>query len=276
MTFMKDKILVYDDNCPLCTWYSGLFVRYGFLKAEGRKPFSTLDDTLITKIDFDKSRNEIPLLDTATDKVFYGIDALLEILGQKIPFIKTIGNFAPLKWVLKRIYRLISYNRKIIVANKCGPGSIDCSPDTNYFYRFIFMALSLAFNTFMLFPFQHVIFTKLSYYHLDIYQLQAAHFAFVVVNCTLAFSFSKTRAYEYLGQVNMLALSVIFLLSPLMILHYFFYSELFSTAWLIITAGIIFKEYARRMEYTGVLSNNKWIVSLNLLSLTGFILFLFH
>ena len=273
---MKNKILVYDDNCPLCTWYSGLFVKYGFLNAEGRKPFSTLDDKLLSKIDFDKSRNEIPLLDTSTYKVLYGIDALLEILDQKIPFIKATGNFAPLKWGLKKFYKLISFNRKVIVAKKCGAGSIDCSPDTNNLYRFIFMALCLAFNTLMLIPYQNNLFSKLSYYHVDIYELQAAHFTFVIINCILAFSFSKARSYEYLGQVNMLALSAILLLLPLMILHNFFFSELFSTAWLIVIATIIFKEYARRMEYTGILSNNKWIVSINLLSLTGFILFLFH
>lgn len=273
---MKNKILIYDDNCPLCTWYSGLFVKYGFLNPDGRKPFSTLDDKLLSKIDFDKSRNEIPLLDTSTYKVLYGIDALLELLDQKIPFIKATGNVAPLKWVLKKIYKCISFNRKVIVAKKCGPGSIDCSPDANYVYRFLFMALCLAFNTLMLFPFQNNLFGKLSYYHLDTYQLQIAHFGFVIINCTLAFSFSKARAYEYLGQVNMLALSVILLLIPLMILHNFFFSELFSTIWLITTAALIFKEYARRMEYTGVLSNNKWIVSMNLLSLTGFILFLFR
>ena len=273
---MKNKILVYDDNCPLCTWYSGLFVKCGFLNAEGRKPFSTLDTNLLSKIDFNKSRNEIPLLDTSTNKVIYGIDTLLEILDQKIPFIKATGNVAPLKWVLKRIYKLISYNRKVIVAKKCGRGSIDCSPDNNYLYRFIFMAICLAFNTAMLYPLQNDLFSKLSYYHLDLYALQAAHFIFVIINCTLAFSFSKVKGYEYLGQVNMLALLAILLITPLMIIMIFFDSEWVSTAWLIITATYIFKEYLRRMEYAGVLLNNKWIVSLNLLSLTGFILFLFH
>ena len=273
---MKNKILVYDDNCPLCTWYSGLFVKYGFLNTDGRKPFSTLDDSLLSKIDFDKSRNEIPLLDTSTNKVLYGIDALLEILDQKIPFIKAAGNFAPLKWVLKKIYKLISFNRKIIVAKKCGPGSIDCSPDNNYLYRSIFMAACLAFNTLMLYPFQNHLFSKLSYYHLNFYELQTAHFAFVIINCTLAFSFSKAKGYEYLGQVNMLALLVILLLTPLMIIQFLFDSEWLATVWLILTATFIFKEYLRRMEYAGVLSNNKWVVSMNLLSLTGFISFLFH
>ena len=273
---MKNKILVYDDNCPLCTWYSGLFVKYGFLNAEGRKPFSTLNVNLLSKIDFDKSRNEIPLLDTSTNKVVYGIDALLEILDQKIPFIKAAGNLLPLKWFLKKIYKLISYNRKIIVAKKCGTSSIDCSPDINYFYRFIFMTVCLVFNTLMLYPLQNNLFSKLSYYHLDILQLQLAHFAFVIINCTLAFSFSKAKGYEYLGQVNMLALLVILLLMPLMIIQSFLNSELLATISLILTAAFIFKEYLRRMEFAGILLNNKWIVSMNLLSLTGFILYLFH
>jgi len=273
---MENKILIYDDNCPLCTWYSGLFVKYGFLNPDGRKPFSTLDNELLSKIDFDKSRNEIPLLDTTTNKVLYGIDALLEILGQKVALIKTTGNFAPLKWVLKKIYKLVSFNRKVIVAKKCGPGNIDCSPDTNYVYRFIFMIVCLCFNTGMLYPFQTTLFCKLSYYHLTLLQLQAAHFCFVLVNCTLAFSFSKAKGYEYLGQVNMLALSAILLLTPLLLMHYFFFAEWFSTGWLVIVSAVVFKEYARRMEFAGVLSNNKWVVSLNLLSLTGFILFLFH
>ena len=273
---MKNKILVYDDNCPLCTWYSGLFVKYGFLSTDGRKPFSTLDDKLISQIDFDKSRNEIPLLDVSTNNVVYGIDSLLELLDPKIPFIKTVGNFAPVKWFLKKLYRLISYNRKVIVAKKCGPGSIDCSPDTNYLYRFIFMAICLSFNSIILYPIQNNVFNKLSYYHLTFLQLQAAHFAFVIINCTLAFNFSKSKGYEYLGQVNMLALSIILLLTPLTFIGSFFSKEWIITIWLILSAAFIFKEYARRMEYVGVLSNNKWVVSMNLLSLCGFILFLFN
>ena len=252
------------------------FCKYGFLNPAGRKPFSTLDDALLSKIDFDKSRNEIPLLDTSTNKVVYGIDALLEILNQKIPFIKATGNFAPLKWMLKQVYKLVSYNRKVIVAKKCRVGNIDCSPDKNYLYRFIFMAVCLTFNTLMLYPLQNNLFHTLSYYHLDIDELQAAHFAFVIINCTLAFSFSKIKSYEYLGQVNMLALLVILLLTPLMFIHSFFNSEILSTAWLIATAAFIFKEYLRRMEYAGILLNNKWIVSMNFLSLTGFILYLFQ
>jgi predicted DCC family thiol-disulfide oxidoreductase YuxK len=273
---MKNKILIYDDNCPLCTWYSGLFVKYNFLSAEGRKPFSKIEPAILSRIDFDKSRNEIPLVDTATGNVIYGIDALLEILDRKIPLIKRIGNIGPLNWFLKKLYKLVSFNRKVIVAKKCSTGSIDCTPDINYFYRFLFMFLSLAFNTFMLFPIQETVFSKLSYYNLSIGQLQLAHFALVGVNCLLTFSFNKPKAYEYLGQVNMLALSVILILIPLMLLQNFEMPQWFITIYLIGTTTYIFKEYFRRMTYAGVLPGNKWIAGINMVCLSIFIYILFY
>src|SRR5687768_10026750 len=138
-----NRILIYDDNCPLCTWYTGLFVKYGFLPEGGRRPFSTLDPALLNSIDFTKGKNEIPLLDTPSGKVIYGIDALLEILGQKFPFIKKAGSLRPVNWMLRKVYKLISYNRKVIVANRCGPGTIDCSPEFNDRYRILFMGIFL-------------------------------------------------------------------------------------------------------------------------------------
>jgi len=273
---MKNKILIYDDNCPLCSWYSNAFVRFGFLPENGRTAFSTLDPELLDKIDFEKSRNEIPLLDTVTGKVLYGIDALLEIADTKIPFIKKTGNIPPLKWFLKKLYKLISYNRKVIVAKKCGPGSIDCTPDNNYFYRFIFMSVFLLFNTVMLIPLHNYVLTNLSYYHLSILEFQAAHFVLVVINCGLALTLTKQKRFEYLGQVNMLALTTILLLIPLLLLNKFYIIEWVNTIYLISLAKFIFKEYIRRMDFAGVLIKNKWLVSLNLLSLTGFLFFLIH
>jgi predicted DCC family thiol-disulfide oxidoreductase YuxK len=273
---MSTKILVYDDNCPLCKWYSGLFVKYGFLHADGRKAFSVLDENLLAKIDFDKSRNEIPLLDTETGKVIYGIDALLEILNQKIPLIKSAGNLMPVKWFFKKLYKLVSYNRKVIVAKRCSAGSIDCAPDINYRYRFVFLLACLLLNTILLYPIHFTVFTKLSYYRISFYELQAAHFLLVLVNCLLSLRFTKQKAFEYLGQVNMLALSVILLLTPLMFFLVFQIGEWFFSIALIIIALYIFKEYLRRMEYAGILPSNKWTFSLNLACLIGFILFLFH
>lgn len=273
---MKNKLLIYDDNCPLCQWYSKQFVRFGFLPANGRVPFSTLEEKYLERIDFERSRNEIPLLDIKTAEVIYGIDALLEILGSKIPFIKTIGKIRPVHWFLHKLYKFISYNRKVIVAVKCGPGAIDCTPDFNYFYRGLFMIFFLLLNTALLFPFHKIILSPLPFYHISIWQLQSAHLLLVAMNCLLSLRFSWQKMFDYLGQVNMLALLTNLFLIPLFaVIKLTGAYPLLIIGWLSIVAIIIFKEYLRRMEYSGVLQNHKWIASLNIAGMTGFILYLF-
>ena len=114
----NNKTLIYDDACPLCVWYTGAFVKSGLLTTEGRKAFSTCDTELLNAIDLERGKNEIPLIDIENKQVLYGIDAMLEVLGEKFPVIKTIGNVKPVNWFLKRLYKFISYNRKVIVAKK--------------------------------------------------------------------------------------------------------------------------------------------------------------
>lgn len=274
---MNNNILVYDDNCPICSWYSGLFVKTGLLNKEGREPFSRLQPQLLAMIDFDKARNEIPLLDRDTGRVLYGVDSLLAILGQRFHCLQGLSRIAPLYWLVKKMYKLVSFNRKVIVARKCGPGLIDCSPGTSYFYRVFFMVMGFLFNTAMLFPLHEVVFSPLSYYHLSLTELQAAHFSLAACNCVLATRFSKEKAVEYLGQVNMLALLVVLLLLPLWLIG----SVLGTAEWMITLylsaeTVFIFREYLRRMEYAGMLAASPWVVSLNLASLSGFILYLFN
>lgn len=273
---MNNKILIYDDNCPLCSWYSSLFVKTGLLPANGRKAFSSLDPSLLNLIDYNRGRNEIPLIDEVSGKVFYGIDALLEILGKRFPFIKSVGRRKPIHWLLKKLYKLVSYNRKIIVAKKCGTGNIDCSPDMNYRYRLIFLLISLMFNTILLFPLNNELFSPLAGSIIPGNKLQAAHFGLVAGNCLLALKLNQVRAMEYLGQVSMLALLTILLLIPLMTIQYWFVLPgWLNVMYMAATAIVIFKEYLRRMEYAGVLNNNRWIAAINLTGMFGLILFLF-
>ena len=182
----NNQVLLYDDYCPLCSWYSGMFVKYGLLNAENRVPFSTADIHVLTTIDIEKAKDEIPLFDKEEKTTLYGIDSLLEILSWKIPVIKTIGNVPPVKWFLKKIYKFISYNRKVIVAKKCGTGVFDCSPYFSFRYRILFMVVFLIFNSVMLIPLHYDLFSKLSFYHLTLMQLQFAHLSLVVINCFIA------------------------------------------------------------------------------------------
>lgn len=270
------KILVYDDDCPLCQWYTGLFVKYKLLEPQGRVEFSRIEPKMLALLDADRGRNEIPLLDTSSGKVLYGIDALLDILGQKMPFIPVIGNLPPVKWFLLKLYKLISYNRKVIVAVRCGKGKFDCAPEFNIFYRMLFMMLFFAFNTIMLIPVQKYVLTAVSFYELSLFQLQYAHLALVGINCMLALFLDRKLCIEYLGQVNMLALISILLLVPLMLLNVIFHAhEWFNLIYLSALTVFVVKEYFRRMRYAGILSSKQIIAAINLTCIGAFMMYLF-
>jgi len=273
----SSRILVYDDKCPLCAAYTEGFVKSGLLPREGRVPFSTVPLSILNSIDFEKSKNEIPLYDTASNKTWYGIDALLEILGDRFPWIKWIGNFQPMKWFLRKFYKLISFNRKVIVATKCGPGAIDCAPEFSFFYRILFMVFFLIFNTLMLFPIHSSVLSLSSFYDKSSSELQIAHLVLIGMNLLLASTLDKYRAVEYLGQVNMLALMTILLMVPLIIFNRIMHSMNYLTlVYLVLVTIFIIWEYFRRMRFANLVGKNNLIIAINILSLGAFLFYLFN
>src|SRR5688500_10810473 len=171
----NNKTILYDDACPLCTWYTGAFVKTGLLDKEGRKAFSTASSELLQCIDRHRGVNEIPLIDNDTKEVLYGIDALVVIIGQRCPFVRILGSKQPVNWLLKKIYNFISYNRRVIIARKSVAGTVECNPDFDLFYRVLFMTVFLCFNTIMLFPLYEGLISITSLFNTSLERFPLAH-----------------------------------------------------------------------------------------------------
>ena len=271
-----DKILIYDDDCPLCVAYTSAFVKTGLLTREGRKSFTAVTPKLLHTINWQRSVNEIPLLDPTTKQVWYGIDALLEILGQKCALIKTIGRFTPVNWFLKKLYSFISYNRKVIVAVKTSPFKVDCTPSFNLFYRVLFLAIFLVVNTLMIIPVHQHLFTQLPGYSLSLTQLLILHAIMVAFNCTIALFLPQKTALEYLGQVNMLTLVTNLLLIPLVITDTFIQpGNWVNYGYLILVSIVIFLEYFRRMNYANMIDRYWLVLTVNVAAIMGMCICLF-
>src|SRR5688572_20252266 len=111
MKTLKDHVIIYDDECPMCDLYTGAFVKTKMLEKNGREPYSWLPSSLRKQIDPQKARNEIALVNPKTGKVLYGIDSLFTILGYRFQFLKPIFQFEPFRLLTKYFYSFISYNR---------------------------------------------------------------------------------------------------------------------------------------------------------------------
>jgi hypothetical protein len=138
------QILIYDEDCPFCTWYTGMFVRFHFLNENERIPYDKAIRTHGLRFDHEIASNKIALLYPETDNVKYGIDSLLTVIGSKIKWIEVIGKLPLIKQMLILLYSLISYNRKIIAPSSCGTEGV-CQPSKSIFWRIVFIVMIALF-----------------------------------------------------------------------------------------------------------------------------------
>ena len=268
----NNNILVYDNSCPMCSGYTKLFVRAGLLTIAGRISFSEINPDMLGQIDPVRSKNEIPLLNLSTHEVRYGIHAMVYLIEQKYSWIGTIYRIQPIHWFLHTLYKFISFNRRVIVAPKETSG-FNCAPDFNLLYRLLFMAIFLLFNTMMLYPVYAVVLQHSYFNGSSITQFQILHLALIAVNIIAALTLAGGKWVEYLGQVNMLALTVILLILPLIFLNHFFTSPGLNNSYLCCLGIFTVREYARRMRYARVWNNHPLIV-INGLSILFFLMYL--
>ena len=270
-----NKIIIYDDSCPLCEAYTAAFIKAGFLQKDGRQSFAHADESLLARIDLFRSKDEIPLLDLHTGKVLYGIDALLDVLSQKFSFIKPMAMVRPINWVIRKLYKLISYNRRVIVAPKKNASGFDCTPFFNIRYRLAFIIIGLIFNTMILFPLYTYILRPLPLNDITITQLQMAHLLLVVTNMITALLLKKEKSLEFLGQINMVALITMLLLIPLLIINKYLSANLqLNLLYCFGLAIIMGKAYFRRMRYAGINISNSSVIATNLIAFAVFLLYI--
>ena len=137
------------------------------------------------------------------------------------------------------------------------------------------MMVSLLFNSIMLWPLHTSLFSHLSICHLTFIQFLVAHSSFVAINCIIAFFLRDRRSIEYLGQVNMLVLTAILLLLPVIIVNSLIVmSQFIIFICLLFLTVFIVREYFRRMKYANITSGA--IIATNLICLAAFLFYVFH
>ncbi len=140
MESLDQKVIIYDDACPMCKAYTAGFVKAGWL--QHRSGFSHADPEVINKIDLDRARHEIPLLDLQTGQVVYGLDALFLIIGAKWPVFKPLFKTSWFKKLLYPLHQIITFNRRVIAGSSAPVTGFDCAPDVNLFYRWLYIGLA--------------------------------------------------------------------------------------------------------------------------------------
>ncbi len=150
MKTLKNHTLIYDSECPMCNLYSKGFIAAGMLDQHGREAFTELSVETKNRIDVNRAKNEIALINHDKNKVTYGLDSLLLIIGSSFPMLEKTARIKPLYWFFKKLYSFVSYNRKQIIPSKNDHGAGVCKPDFNLKYRLTYLVFVAVFSGFVL------------------------------------------------------------------------------------------------------------------------------
>lgn len=247
MKTLTNHSLLYDEDCPMCNMYSAGFIKANMLDAKGRKPFVAISCKEKNFVDMERAKNEIALVDTLNKKVYYGIDSLLKVIGNSFPWIETIGNWKPINFFLKKLYKFISYNRKVIVPSKLKAGqNIQCIPDFNTKYRFFYILTASLFTALMLFKYSKMIvfLPKATF----IRELLLA-VGQIVFQTLFIQKLDKQKQLNYIG--NLVTVSIIgsLLLIPILLLNcYFKLNYFFVLGWFGLIVNFMIYEHYRRIS----------------------------
>jgi predicted DCC family thiol-disulfide oxidoreductase YuxK len=141
---LENRVIIYDDNCPMCKLYTSGFVRMGILRADHRVGFGSADEELTSALDLRRARHEIPLVDISTGEVTYGLDALFVLISHRFPVFGPLFRNSRFRALLYRLYEVVTYNRRVIAGCAAPKGGFNCAPDFNRAVRLKYLRVALT------------------------------------------------------------------------------------------------------------------------------------
>lgn len=247
MKTLDNQTLLYDEDCPLCSLYTTGFVKSGMLDKNGRKSYCQLSEEEQSFVDLKRAPNEIALVDNKTKTVIYGIDSLIKVIGFSFPLIEKIAKIKPIHFILTKMYSFVSYNRKVIIPGNIKPeNKLQCTPDFNYKYRFIFIGIAVTLTTFVLFGFSNLI---PSLPKTSILREFILAFGQILFQSLFLLKMDKKTIINYTGNIMTVSLMGSLILVPILILNQFVnLPKTLILGWFGITVLIMFTEHFRRVK----------------------------
>jgi len=263
MKTKSNKVLIYDNQCPMCTAYSAAFVKSGMLGSEERVGFQELkEQDYICRLDIERASREIPLVDLETGEIRYGVDALLHLLGERFPGTERLLRKGFFFKSLTKLYAFISLNRRIIVPPGNKLQGMDFAPPFDPKSRIRLLTVAILFASIVSVGFglsigHYVIVSGIGWKMLVAvgagWGLQLAVTASLIRN--------QQQRLDYASHLGVLmVIGVLFLIPslPLSAFTHFRY-PLIPAISVLISSGVMLYQHIKRIKALGL--SQRWTVS---------------
>lgn len=242
---LKNHTLIYDDECPMCNFYTNTFIKAGMLDEEGREKYSTSINRA-PFLNMERARNEIALVNKEDNTITYGLHSIFKIIGHSFPFFKPLFRLPIFQTIMVYLYSFISFNRKVIVPGSTFEGENKCTPTMNMRYRTAYVVFAWLVTSTILFKYSVLLnaFIPSS----SFYREFALCGGQVIFQGVMVYCLRKDRVIHYLGNLMTVSLGGSLLLLPMLVMKTFIASELSFLIYFLFVAGIMFLEHIRRTK----------------------------
>ncbi|BAV08296.1 hypothetical protein SAMN05421788_112104 [Filimonas lacunae] len=251
MKTLKDHLILYDADCPMCHLYTRAFVKAGMLDNNGREAYQHTASHSCFDIDMQRAVNEIALVNRQTGEVTYGIQSLFTIIAHSFPVFRRLFQSSSFISVMGRLYAFVSYNRRVIIPSADATHHLALQPSFKKRYRIAWLLFTWLVTAFILSAYAWRITTVLSaggfYREYLVCGGQIIFQAFVLSRI------APQKTWDYLGNMMTVSLAgALLLLLGMMVGSLLHASVVFYVSFFMTVAGLMFLEHLRRCSLLGL------------------------
>lgn len=261
MKTLRNHLILYDAECPMCNLYTGAFVRNGLLDAGGREAYQRYAGTTCPDLDWQRAVNEIALVNQATGEVTYGVESLLKVCGNAIPQLAPLFRWKPLLWLARKAYAFISYNRRVIVPPRATEKQFGYQPSFNIKYRIAWLVFAWIVTSCVLTSYTGLFTDFLP--KSTFWREFAICGGQVLFQAAVIFAFRKDKAWDYLGNMMTISLAGALVLSGFLAINVWLNLGWTAAACgFLLTVLLMLLEHLRRCKLLGVgyLMTATWVL----------------
>jgi len=266
MKTLKDHVILYDSECPMCKVYTHAFTSTGMLDKEGRAPYQEMPSFACPVVDQQRAVNEIALVNTVTGEVNYGIESLFKVIGHSFPVFSPLFSFPPFVRLMRKVYAFISYNRKVIIPAPKTAGHA-LAPSFSLRYRILWLFFTVAVAGFVL--------TRYAGLLTGILPKGNSYREYFIAGGQLLFQglavslFARAKSWDYLGNMMTISLAGALLLLPLLAMSTVVHvSAEVAAGYFLVVAALMLLEHIRRTKLLAI----GWGLTLSWLVYRGIVL----
>ncbi len=249
---VKNAQLLIDAECPMCNIYGQCFKQMGWVEPSVLTTYQSAPEAIAEKIDMERAKSEIALYDTVSDTTRYGLDALIHIVSQNRKWMDRILHFPLFFYPLLFLYRMFSFNRKVIAPARAKPSLRECAPTVHLGYRWFYIIFVACFTGWILNAYTFHLNGILGWPHDWTRELYVCIGQIIWQGVAITF-LDKSKFHQYLGNMSTVSMIGGLLLIPIIFIGSNYIVDLLP--WLFCFGGVVgvmFIEHIRRCKLIGI------------------------